>query len=334
MKKIRLGILGTSEIAFRRFLPALKKCVEFEYIGVASRELERTPPFVSAFGGRGYGSYEALLKDTAIDAVYIPLPPALHGEWGEEALRAGKHVLMEKPFTTSVEQSEYLLRLSEEHELAVHENYMFLYHSQLAWAQGQVRSGIIGDLRLVRAEFGFPRRSAEDFRYCRQLGGGALLDCGGYTVRLATLLLGGTAEVTAARLCQTEAFDVDIYGSATLENKNGQVAQISFGMDNSYKCELGLWGSTGCITLPRIFTAPAGFHPQAYLETADGTELLTLPDDDSFYNSILAFYKSIIDADAQVTARTQILQQGRLLEAINKTGGNDCDHNGTGTARS
>lgn len=333
MKKIRLGIVGTSEIAFRRFLPALKKCSQFEYVGVASRALERTQPFVEAFGGRGYGSYEQLLEDMEIDAVYIPLPPALHGEWGETALQAGKHVLMEKPFATSASQCGHLLQLAKKQRLAVHENYMFLYHSQLAWARERMKSGVIGDLRLIRIQFGFPRRSANDFRYSRQLGGGALLDCGGYTVRLASLLLGDGAQVIVARLNRVEAFDVDLYGSAVLENQVGQVAQISFGMDNSYKCELEFWGSAGCITLPRIFTAPAGFHPLAQVQTTEGTKTLTLSDDDSFCNSIMAFYQGIVNADARARMRTQILQQAKLMDDIAQKGEEAYENNGTGTVR-
>ena len=131
MKKIRLGILGTSEIAFRRFLPALKKHSEFEYIGVASRNIEKTKLFVESYGGKGYSSYDELLQDKNIDAVYIPLPPALHFEWGKKALQAGKHILMEKPFCVNLQQTEELIELAKERNLAVHENYMFMYHKQL-----------------------------------------------------------------------------------------------------------------------------------------------------------------------------------------------------------
>ncbi|WP_369283539.1 Gfo/Idh/MocA family protein [Oscillibacter sp. GMB15532] len=293
MKQIKLGILGTSEIAFRRFLPALSKCDEFEYVGVASRNIERTQPFVECFGGKGYGSYEELLTDESIDAVYIPLPPALHDEWGKKALKNWRHIFIEKPFTTSLADTKALLSLAEEKRLAVHENYMFVYHSQLPAIEKLLADGKIGELRLIRAAFGFPKRRETDFRYNKALGGGALLDCGGYPVRLAAHLLGDTARVTTARLNQPAGYGVDLYGSATLENEAGQVAQISFGMDNSYKCELELWGSTGCLTANRIFTAPAGFAPVVTLRTTQGTEEIVLPADDSFLNSIRGFARTI-----------------------------------------
>ena len=91
---MKIGILGTADIAFRRFLPALQKCSEFLFAGIASRTLEKVQPFIDAFGGQAYKSYDALLADESIDAVYVPLPPALHYEWGKRVLLSGKHLFM------------------------------------------------------------------------------------------------------------------------------------------------------------------------------------------------------------------------------------------------
>ena len=320
MKRIRLGILGTSEIAFRRFLPALQNCKEFTYVGVASRALERTAPFVEAFGGRGYPSYEALLEDESIDAVYIPLPPSLHFQWAKRALECGKHVLMEKPFSTSAADTCALLALADSRGLAVHENYMFLYHSQFTWMETQLKAGEIGELRLIRAAFGFPFRGKCDFRYDPLLGGGALLDCGGYPVRLALQLLGEDASVTAASLCRGRGLEVDLFGSATLENDRRQAAQISFGMDNSYKCELELWGSEGCLLAERIFTAPPGFSPVITRKSQHGEDRVALEDDDAFLNSINAFRNLICDPSKREHNGRQIRRQSELVETIQKEG--------------
>ena len=164
-----------------------------------------------------YNNYNELLSSADIDAVYIPLPPALHFKWAKMALENGKHVLLEKPFTTSLSDTEELIRIAKEKNLAVHENYMFSYHTQLDWIKNKVSEGVIGDIRLIRIDFGFPFRGANDFRYNKALGGGALLDCGGYTIKLATMFLGDTAEVKTSQLNYKEGFEVDIYGSATLQ---------------------------------------------------------------------------------------------------------------------
>ncbi len=317
---MKLGILGTSSVAFRRFLPALMKRGDFEYAGVASRRLEKTKPFAEAYGGKGYDGYDALLEDGNIGAVYIPLPPALHYRWGKKALERGKHVLMEKPFATKLEDTEDLLRLAEEKGLAVHENYMFLYHSQLGTIKKIVASGELGETRLVRAAFGFPKRAADDFRYNKELGGGALLDCGGYPVRLALELLGDTARVTQARLCRPRGYDVDLYGGAVLENDDGLCAQISFGMDNCYKCELEVWGSAGTLIAPRVFTAGADFKPKLILRSSTGESVVELEADDQFLHSIEAFARCVKDKNSRIKRYAGIESQARIVEAVRKGG--------------
>lgn len=290
---MKLGILGTAEIAFRRFLPALRECPDVTYAGVASRAPEKGKPFQDTYGGRVYSSYDELLEDESVDAVYVPLPPALHFEWGEKALRAGKHLLMEKPFTTSLQETERLLTLAAEKRLAVHENYMFLYHSQLAAIQKMIADGSLGEIRLYRMSFGFPMRGQGDFRYNKALGGGALLDCGGYPVRLALELLGDTAKVVHSKLVQPEGFEVDLYGSAVMENEAGEVAQISFGMDNAYQCQLEVWGSKATLLAPRVFTAGAGMRPTLILRTSAEENKIDLEPDDQFLRSIQRFVSRV-----------------------------------------
>ncbi len=313
---MKIGILGTSEIAFRRFLPALSKSEDFTYAGVASRTPEKGKPFREQFSGEVYDGYEALLADKSIEAVYVPLPPALHYEWGKKALQAGKHLFLEKPSTTSGKDTKALLELAAEKGLAVHENYMFQYHAQMKAVTDIAESGRIGQVRLYRLAFGFPKRGANDFRYDKVLGGGALLDCGGYTLKLAGLLLGDTAKVVYSHLNYTDEFSVDLYGSAALVNEAGVTTQVSFGMDNSYKCELEIWGSRGCVTTGRIFTASAGFEPTAEVKVGNETETVALPADDAFAGSIARFAECIRDEGARGENYRAILRQAELVDAV------------------
>lgn len=317
---MKIGILGTSDIAFRRFLPALKKCKDIEYAGVASRTPEKGRPFQEQYGGTVYDGYDALLNDSSIDAVYVPLPPALHAEWGRKVLEAGKHLLMEKPFTTCPEDTEKLLTLAAEKGLAVHENYMFLYHSQLKKTKELIASGELGDIRLYRMAFGFPKRGGNDFRYVKALGGGALLDCGGYPVRLAMELLGDSAKVVQARLTMPAGYEVDLYGSAVLENSEGQCAQVSFGMDNAYQCQLEVWGSKATLIAPRIFTAGEDVKPSLILRTSTGESALELPADDQFLHSIERFVKSVEDNEAREDMYEAIQRQGAAVAQLRSRG--------------
>lgn len=334
MKKIRIGVLCPSEIAFRRFMPALKQLDGFEYVGLAAAterefsgtgsdkvlasELEKAQKFAAEHGGKIFSGYESLITSDEIDAVYIPLPPALHFRWAKKALEAGKHVLLEKPFTTSLEDTKELIAIAENRGLAVHENYMFAYHTQLDWVKEQINSGVIGDVRLIRIDFGFPFRGANDFRYCKALGGGALLDCGGYTLKLASMLLGDSVRVTESQLCGKDGFEVDIYGSATLKNDDGLTAQVSFGMDNSYRCSLDIWGSSGSIYTNRILTAPAGYAPVMTIRNADGEKNVELPADDTFRKSIEAFGKCVANSEARKKKYDEIIVQSKLVEEIRR----------------
>lgn len=335
MEKIRIGILGASDIAYRRFLPALKKVDGFEFAGVAVAEFherggeydetsyapllaakkEKAQKFVDNFGGKIYVGYENMLRSEEIDAVYVPLPPSLHYFWCHKALELGKHVLSEKPCTTKLEDTVELVHLAEEKRLVINENYAFSMHKQIAKIKELIEDGTVGELRLIRSAFGFPYREATDFRYIKEMGGGALLDCGGYVLKIAQLFLGEDVQVLTSALHDTPGHDVDIYGSAVLADKNGAEAQFAFGMDNSYKCELEVWGSKACLLAPRIFTPPADFEAQIILK-GQKEEIVKIEPDDQFARGIEFFGSCIGDEEIKKAAREEILLQAKLLEQV------------------
>lgn len=335
MKKMRIGIICPSEIAFRRFMPALQECDEFEYIGVAyaaaeewdseneisesliKSEYKKALNFKENYGGKIFKSYNELIKSDEIDAVYLPLPPGLHFKWAKLALENGKHIFVEKPSTTSVSDSKILVNSAKEKNLALHENYMFVFHNQIKEINDMIADGDIGEVRLYRIAFGFPKREKTDFRYNKKLGGGALLDCGGYTLRLAYKLLGDTARIAYSNLNYTDEFEVDLYGSAAMVNDDGVTAQIAFGMDNNYKCEIEVWGSKGCIKADRIFTAPAGLEPNIFVKFGNEPEQQRkLSEDDTFKKSIKYFAECINNNDVRQESYNNIIKQSEFVESI------------------
>lgn len=335
MSKIRLAVLCPSEIAFRRFMPSLLKNDNFEYVGIAvaneeewgqtvddkskipsiiESELEKAKKFTDAYGGMIYSSYAQLISDESIDAVYLPLPPGLHYLWGKKVIESKKHLLMEKPFTVKTETSKELIDLARENNVAVHENYMFIYHSQLDFVKKTIEDGTLGEIRNIRAAFTFPMRGVNDFRYVKALGGGALLDCAGYPVRLMSELM-GDVKVAASRLHYIDNFEVDFYGNATLYSDKLS-AQIIFGMDNTYKCELEVQGSKALLYTDRIFTAPDDFKPTMVLKSGNDVETYTLESDGAFLKSINRFYESIINTDKRNEMFSSIIRQAELIEQI------------------
>ena len=333
---IKIGIISPSEIAYRRFLPSLVKAEsDFVFQGVAiadpnewfgscidtckkkaeqrqRQEREKANAFIDKYGGKVYDSYQSIISSEDIDAVYIPLPPALHYKWAKLSLENKKHVFLEKPSTTSLKDTDYLLEIAAANNLALHENYMFIFHDQLKAINRVIESGIIGDVRLYRISFGFPRRPYGDFRYNKQLGGGALFDAGGYTIKFASYLLGKSSKLIAANRNYIPNFDVDIYGCATMINEKGDVAQLSFGIDNDYRCDLEIWGSQGTFTTNRVLTAPDGFIPTYTIKRNQDIETYNLPMDDAFLKSIERF-KLCIDNKNIRKENYDILHQQEFL---------------------
>lgn len=333
---IKLGIICPSEIAFRRFMPALEGFKDkIVFVGIAmpsaserfsaipsddvldkvlQEEKNKALKFVVTYGGKLFKSYDEIVKSNEIDAIYIPLPPALHYKWAKIALENGKHVLVEKPSTISGKDTEELVEIAKQSNLALHENYMFAFHDQLSFIDKYIGDGNIGDVRLYRISFGFPKRQSGDFRYIKSLGGGALIDAGGYTVKYARMLLGETAKVLYAKLNYTDEYDVDLYGSGALTNNRGDVVQIAFGMDNEYKCELEVWGSKGTINSGRILTAPAGFVPKMTVIKGGVSEVVELPSDDTFSKSIQRFIDCVENENVRNENYGVINNQARLFD--------------------
>ena len=337
---MKIAVICPSEIAFRRFMPALQLSSEFEFVGIGvnsvserfgsdviqdemvkktiSAEHEKAQNFINNYGGKIFESYEAVVASNEIDAVYIPLPPALHYKWAKLALQNGKHVLVEKPATLSLEQARELCSIALENGLALHENYMFIYHNQLDEIDNMISSGEIGDIRLYRISFGFPMRAANDFRYNKALGGGALIDAGGYTLKYASRLLGDSAKLLYASMNGIDGFEVDMYGNAAMKNDYGICAQSSYGMDNDYKCELEAWGSKGSLTTNRVLTAPVGYSPTVFVKNGDKTKSIRLEPDDSFKKSIYHFYECVVDEDKRKENYSQICRQATYVDEFRK----------------
>lgn len=330
---IRIGIICPSDIALRRFLPALSLIPDFKFVGVAiadkseweganddiiSNEENKAKDIIEQFGGKLFKSYKSLINSNETDAIYLPLPPSLHYNWGKQALSAGKHILLEKPATTSLEHTSKIIELAKSKHLAVHENYMFAFHNQLKAINDVIKSGEIGDVRLYRISFGFPRRASNDFRYNKALGGGALLDAGGYTIKYASLLLGESAKIVQAQSNFIDEFKVDIAGSAVMVNEKSITAQIAFGMDNSYKCDLEVWGSKGSLFSGRVLTAPPEFVPELIVKIGNETKTHKLPADDAFKKSILHFKQCIEDEATRINNYKTIIKQAQLVNQFTK----------------
>ncbi|MCX4766660.1 Gfo/Idh/MocA family oxidoreductase [Streptomyces sp. NBC_01275] len=313
---LRMGVLGCADIAVRRILPALVEHPSVRLVALASRDGARAEQLAARFGCAAVTGYQALLDRDDIDAVYVPLPPGMHHEWVAEALTAGKHVLVEKPLSTTYAQSAELVAMAARLDLALTENFMFLHHSQHTAVRAM--AGEIGELRVFSSSFGVPPPDPSSFRHNARLGGGALLDVGVYPLRAAQLHLPGELDVLGACLRVDEATGVDVAGSALLSTATGVTAQLDFGFQHSYRSVYALWGSRGRISVPRAFTPPREHRPLVRLEQQDRLTEITLPADHQVGNALDEFAAAARSRTARASLGEALLRQALLVEQVRK----------------
>ncbi|MEU6056481.1 Gfo/Idh/MocA family oxidoreductase [Streptomyces xanthochromogenes] len=293
MTPLRIGVLGCADIALRRVLPAAAGLPGVEFTAVASRDPAKAEEAARRFGLRPVTGYAALLERADIDAVYVPLPAALHAPWVRAALAAGRHVLAEKPLTTERALTHELLAAARAAGLVLMENVMFVHHPQHTAVRRLVEDGAIGQLRSFQAEFAIPRPPATDIRHDPALGGGALWDVGVYPVRAALHHLGPALDVVGCHLAVGPGDRVDTAGAALLRTPDGVTAQLSFGLDHGYRSRYQLCGSEGRLVVDRAFTPGAEHRPVLRLERRDAVEEIELPAHDQVAATLDAFAAAV-----------------------------------------
>src|SRR4051812_7378145 len=219
MDHIRWGVLSTAKIGREKVIPATQRSQLGSVAAIASRELAHAKDVASKLGvERAYGSYDDLLADPDIDAVYIPLPNHMHVPWSLRAIAAGKHVLCEKPIGLSVIEAEELVDgAAARPELKVMEAFMYRFHPQWQTARQLVQSGRIGALRTIHTQFSYFNDDPLNIRNQRGIGGGALMDIGCYPISLSRFLFGGEPVRVMSHIEADPTMQVDRLSSAVLE---------------------------------------------------------------------------------------------------------------------
>ena len=314
---LRLGLLSTAHIN-EKLVAGARLVDEVDVEAVASRDLARASEQASSLQiPRALGSYEELLSDPDVDAVYISLPNSLHVDWSVQALEAGKHVLCEKPLARSVEKVERAFDAADAAGRVLTEAFMWRHHPQAKRLIELLPR--VGDLRVVRAQFSFALGSldpASNIRLSGELEGGALMDVGCYCVSAARLIAGEPEAVTG----QAVFDEVDLRFTGTLSFESGVLAHFDCGVDTADRAELEVAGSAGGLMLRDPFHS---LEPIIEVTAADGSvERVEAERDNPYACELRDFAAAVAGERSPLLGREDAVGQARAIAALYESAGN------------
>ena len=317
MDALRLGLLTTANIN-AQILHGASETDRVEIVAVGSRDGARAQAYAAEHGiGRAHGSYEALLADDGVDAVYIGLPNGMHHAWTLRALEAGKHVLVEKPYTRHADEVAAAFDAAERAGLVVMEAFMYRHHPQTATVRDLVVGGAIGRLQAVKTTFTFPLEDITNVRAIPELDGGALMDVGCYCISAIRLLAGEPERVSGEQVVGSTGVDMAFHG--TLRCADDVVGQFEASFRSPRRQRVDVVGEEGVLTVAAPFRIDWG--GPVLLARWDGN---TLVDPEVVEAPAGSSYRLELDnlADAaqgrapQLLGREDALGQARAIEAL------------------
>ena len=311
---VRWGIVSTADIN-RKVIPGAHASDKIDLVGVASRDQGRADAYAHEWDiRRPYGSYEALLADPEIEAVYISLPNTLHAEWSIKALDAGKHVLCEKPFTRHPEEVNASFDAAERNGRLLSEAFMYRHNPQTAKLVELVRDGAIGELRLIRSAFSYGLYDLENIRLRTDVEGGALMDVGCYNVS-GSRLLGGEPERVWGEAWYGPS-GTDWVFNGTLRFPGNVLATFDCATALSERDELEAIGSEGSLFLDDPWHC---VHPVIALRRNDAVERIELEPVDSYRLELENLSDAIRGEAGLLLGREDALGQAKALEALHRS---------------
>jgi predicted dehydrogenase len=323
MEQLRWGVLSTADIARKKVIPAIFKAANCRLAAIASRDGQRARAVAEELGiPRAHASYEELLADVEVDAVYIPLPNNLHAEWAIAAARAGKHVLCEKPLAMTVADAERIIEAADKAGVALMEAFMYRLHPSWAALREVVASGRLGELIAVQSWFSYYNDDAGNIRNMLEAGGGALFDIGCYQVNLSRMLLGGEPVRVQASIRRDPQLGVDIVTSAILDFDGGRQATFTCSIRGEDDQRVHVYGTRGHASIWIPFNIPPDV-PTRVLVTSGGepplaplVETLSLETADPYTVEFREFSAAVLDGRPVPYPPQDAVANLRVIEQI------------------
>jgi predicted dehydrogenase len=320
-RKIRWGVLGAAKIAIEKVIPAMQAGTLTEVTAIASRDLSKAQAAAARLGlAKAYGSYEELLADPDVDAIYNPLPNHLHVPWSIRAAEAGKHVLCEKPVSLTVDEAKELLAARDRAGVVIGEAFMARSNPQWLRARDIVRFGQIGDLRLIGGFFSYFNADPANIRNQADIGGGAMMDIGCYPITLSRLIFNTEPTRVFALIERDPALHTDRLSSAILDYVTGQCVFSCSTQLVPYQ-RMHLMGTKGRVEIEIPFNAPPDRPNRIYIDDGSsvfGTGIVTedLPVSNQYTVQGDLFSKSILDGTPAPTTLEDAVRNMAVIQAL------------------
>ena len=321
MNAVRWGILGVAKIATEKVIPAMQRARGVEVAALASRSAEKAQQAAARLGlPKAYGSYEALLADRDIDAVYIPLPNHLHVPWSIECLKAGKHVLCEKPIGLNVAEAKRLAAAGREHpRLKLMEAFMYRFHPQWVTARRLVTEGKIGQLRTIQTLFSYFNRNPADVRNQAAIGGGGLMDIGCYPISLSRFLFADEPNRVFAEIEFDPDFGVDRLASGVMEFAAGS-GTFTVGTQIAPYQRVNIMGTEGRVEIEIPFNAPPDRPCRLWHQHGGKIDEIVLDTCDQYTVEAELFSRAVLDDTPVPTPIDDSVTNMRVIEAMFSSG--------------
>jgi predicted dehydrogenase len=319
-RKIRWGVLSTASIGVRKVLPGMQQGKYSEVVAIASRDLGKAREAAAKLGiPTAYGSYEELLEDVSIDAIYNPLPNQLHVPWTIKAAEAGKHVLCEKPLSLTVAEAESLLKIRERTSVKIGEAFMIRSHPQWLRVKALIDEGRIGQLRCVMGCFSYHNVDPKNIRNNTESGGGALYDIGCYCIQAARYAFGAEPKRVVGCIDRDPGMQIDRLTSGILEFAGGQSIFTCSTQFVPYQ-RVQFFGTTGRIEIEIPFNAPKDRPTRIFIDCGElfGAERMTeeFPICDQYTLQGDDFSKAILDDTEVPVPLEEAIRNMKVIEAI------------------
>jgi predicted dehydrogenase len=321
MKKLRLGILSTSNYALTKIVPALRNCKYAEVTAIASRDLFKARRVAHEQGiGKAYGSYEELLEDAEIEGIYNPLPNHLHVPWSIKALEAGKHVLCEKPIALSSAEALSLLDEARKHPgLKVMEAFMYRHHPQWRKAKQLVDQGKIGELRTIQSFFSYYNTNSGNIRNIAEAGGGGIMDIGCYNISLSRFIFDAEPGRVLGIVEYDPVFKTDRIASGILDFGRGTSTFTCSTQLTPYQ-RVNIFGTEGRIEIEIPFNAPPDRPCRIWHKYGDETEEIEFEICDQYTIQGDLFARAVIDDTPVPTPLEDAVANMKVIEAVFQSG--------------